>query len=172
MSEVFIFAGLLAVAFVFLFLHFIVNDVRSLYMAIFKCLGKLAHRNHGDTFHLHGRSIFWSSLDLDHSTWILECVHDVASDDVAFWEHSAPLAYPAKIQRALYVPIFLMPLVVSFSTEGMLSMIFNAFQVVMVISGSYLIYLLVVGYRQGKYANHDWSRLESWYSSPCYLEPF
>ena len=149
MSEVFIFAGLLAVAFIFLFLHFIVNDVRSLYMAILSALVSLRIATTGT--HFIYMAVPYFDLPL---IWIIRLeylsVFMMLPVMLLLLGTFSSFDYPAKIQRALYVPIFLMPLVVSFSTEGMLSMIFLVFQVVMVISGSYLIYLLVVGYRQGK----------------------
>lgn len=146
MTEVFIFAGLLAIAFVFLFLHFIVNDVRSLFMAILSALVALRISTTGT--HFIYMAIPYFDLPL---IWIIRIeylsVFLMLPVMLLLLGTFDTFKYPMKIQNLLYAPIFLMPLIVSFSTEGMLSIIFIGFQAIMVIAGIYLIYLLYVAYR-------------------------
>lgn len=149
MTEVFIFSGLLAVAFVFLFLHFIVNDVRSLYMAILSGLVALRIATTGT--HFIYLAVPYFNLPL---VWIIRLeylsVFVMLPVMLLLLGTFDTFKYPAKIQKLLYVPIFVMPLIVSFSSEGMLSFIFIIFQAIMVVSGAYLLYLLYVAYRVRK----------------------
>lgn len=149
MSEVFIFAGLLAVSIIFLFLHFIVNDVRSLYMAILSALVALRIATTGTHFIYMALPYFDLPL-----IWIIRIeylsVFLMLPVMMLLVGTFSSFNYHEKVQRLLYVPIFLMPLLVSLSSEDILSKIFIAFQWVMVISGSYLIYLLAIGYRNQK----------------------
>lgn len=146
MSEVFIFAGILAVAFVFLFLHFIVNDVRSLFMAILSGLVALRIATTGTHFIYMAIPYFYLPL-----IWIIRfeylSVFLMLPVMLLLVGTFSSFKYPSKLQKYLTLPLFLMPLIVSFSTEGMLANLFIAFQVVMIVSGVYLIYLLYIAYR-------------------------
>lgn len=149
MTEVFIFAGLLAVAFVFLFLHFIVNDVRSLFMSILSALVALRISTTGT--HFIYMAVPYFNLPL---IWIIRLeylsVFLMLPVMMLLLGTFSSFSYPSKFQRYLYLPLFLMPVIVSFSTEGMLAYLFIAFQAVMVISGAYLLYLLYGAYRVRK----------------------
>ena len=149
MSEVFIFAGLLAVAFIFLFLHFIVNDVRSLYMAILSALVALRIATTGT--HFIYMAVPYFDLPL---IWIIRIeylsVFLMLPVMMLLVGTFSSFNYHENVDRLLYAPIFLMPLVVAFASEAILSKIFIAFQGAMMISGTYLIYLLAIGYRKQK----------------------
>lgn len=149
MTEVFIFAGLMAITFVFLFLHFIVNDVRSLFMAILSALVALRISTTGT--HFIYMVIPYFDLPL---IWVirLEYLSVLLMLPVMLLLLGTfdAFIYPLKLQRFLYVPFFLMPLIIAFATEGILVVIFQVFQIVLIISAIYLIYLIVQAYRMRK----------------------
>lgn len=146
MTEIFIFAGLVAVSFIFLFLHFIVNDVRSLFMAMFS--GLVAIRIMSTGSHLIYQAIPYFDFPL---IWIIRLeylsVLLMLPVMMSLIGTFTPFKYPKQLTKLLYLPLFLMPLVASFANEGMLSFIYKIYQVVLVFSGIYLLYLLVQAYR-------------------------
>ena len=149
MTEVFIFASMLTIAFVFLILHFIVHDVRALYMAMLSGLVATRIATTGTNLihlvlpHIDFPLIWIIRLEYLSVFLMLPVMMLLLRTFSAFHYHE-------KMQRLLYLLLFLVPLIVSFSTEGMLSIFFIAFKVIMVVSGSYLIYLLALGYRNRK----------------------
>ncbi|HCT62771.1 MAG TPA: hypothetical protein DIC19_01585 [Erysipelotrichaceae bacterium] len=149
MTEVFIFAGLLAIAFVFLFLHFIVNDVRSLFMAILSALVALRISTTGT--HFIYMAIPYFDLPL---IWIIRIeylsVFLMLPVMLLLLGTFDAFNYPPKLQQFLYVPFLLMPMVIAFATEGILVVIFQIFQIVLIISAIYLIFLIVQAYRMQK----------------------
>ncbi len=149
MTEVFIFASLVALAFIFLFLHFIVNDVRSLYMAILSALVALRIATTGTHFIYMALPYFDLPL-----MWIIRMeylsVFLMLPVMLLLLGTFDAFPYSKTVTKLIYAPIILAPLIVTFATEGMLSAIFQAFQVVLIISALYLIYLIFQAYRNQK----------------------
>ena len=146
MTEVFIFASLLAVSFVFLFLHFIVNDVRSLFMSILSSLIALRIISTGS--HLIYQAIPYFDLPL---IWVIRLeylsVFLMLPVMLLLIGTFNPFKYPKQLKQLLYVPLALMPLITFVATEGILSFMYQLFQVVLLLSGLYLMFLLVQAYR-------------------------
>lgn len=149
MTEVFIFASLLALAFIFLFLHFIVNDVRSLYMAILSGLVALRIATTGT--HFIYMAIPYFDLPL---IWIIRMeylsVFLMLPVMLLLLGTFDAFPYPETVTKLIYAPILISPLIVIFASEGMLSYVFQFFQIILSISALYLIYLIVQAYRNQK----------------------